>query len=211
MARRTKEEAERTREQLIDAAETVFHRKGVSCTSLNEIACEAGLTRGAIYWHFKNKHDVFEAMLTRQTLPLEQLGALAKNPDEPDPLGRLRELLLFVTREVKRDPSRRRVYEIVFQKCELTEENEPLGSLHRHSFQTGSESMHGTFENAIRQGQLPDNIDIDGAITHLHVQLTGVIYLWLLMPDSFDIETESTRLIDSFFDYLLPSRFLLSE
>src|SRR5690606_10590111 len=62
MARRTKAEAMETREQILDAAELVFHRKGVSCTSLNDIAAEAGVTRGAIYWHFKNKHDVFIAM-----------------------------------------------------------------------------------------------------------------------------------------------------
>ena len=82
MARRTKEDAQKTREQLLDAAETVFHRKGVSKTSLNDIAEEAGLTRGALYWHFKNKHDVFEAMLERMDLPLEILHqAIAAQAD----------------------------------------------------------------------------------------------------------------------------------
>ena len=70
MARRTKAEALETREQIIDAAERVFHKKGVSRSSLSDIAEEAGVTRGAIYWHFKNKHDIFVAMTERHRLPL---------------------------------------------------------------------------------------------------------------------------------------------
>ena len=55
MARRTKEEALATRHALLDAAERVFGRRGVARTSLVEIAEEAGVTRGAVYWHFKDK------------------------------------------------------------------------------------------------------------------------------------------------------------
>lgn len=58
MARRTKEDAEKTREALLDAAERVFLRRGVSTSTLNEIAKEAGLTRGALYWHFEDRKSV---------------------------------------------------------------------------------------------------------------------------------------------------------
>jgi len=50
MARKTKEEAEKTRQLLLDCALTVFLRKGYSATTLNDIAEEANLTRGAVYW-----------------------------------------------------------------------------------------------------------------------------------------------------------------
>src|SRR3954468_16837544 len=72
MVRRTKEEAQATRRHILDTAELVFEQRGVSGTSLNEIAKAAGLTRGAIYWHFQNKADLFNAMMERATLPLEQ-------------------------------------------------------------------------------------------------------------------------------------------
>jgi TetR/AcrR family acrAB operon transcriptional repressor len=55
MVRRTKTEALETRNSLLDAAEHLFQARGVSRTSLNDIANEAGTTRGAIYWHFKDK------------------------------------------------------------------------------------------------------------------------------------------------------------
>ena len=49
MVRRTKEDALATRNRILDTAECVFERRGVSRTSLNEIALAAGVTRGAIY------------------------------------------------------------------------------------------------------------------------------------------------------------------
>lgn len=199
MARRTKEDAQKTRELLIEAAERIFYEKGVSRTSLNDIALEAGVTRGAIYWHFKNKHDVFEAIMERLQTPLELLHEAVENPNEPDPLGRFREFLNYLTQEIVRDPRRRRVYEIVFMKCELTEENEPLAARHRQNFLDASGRIRKALRNAQDRGQLPEGIDIERAITHLHVQLTGMLYLWLLLPDTFDFKAESERVIDAYF------------
>ncbi|SFM36193.1 TetR family transcriptional regulator [Marinobacter zhejiangensis] len=202
MARRTKEDAQKTREQLLDAAEVVFHHKGVSETSLNDIAAEAGLTRGAVYWHFKNKHDVFVAMLERLDLPLESLHKALESPDEEDPLGKMREFLLYLVREIANDPKRQRVFEIVFLKCEMTEENEPLIERHRKGFLDSSGRMRRVLDNAVRRGQLPESLDIDRSILHLHVQLTGLIYLWLLLPEEFDFEGEAERVIDAYFSCL---------
>ncbi len=71
MVRKTKQDALATRDLILDTAECVFQRRGVAATSLQEIAQAAGLTRGAIYWHFQNKADVFAAMMQRVVLPLE--------------------------------------------------------------------------------------------------------------------------------------------
>ena len=70
MVRRTKQEALATRHSLLDSAELLFQAQGVSRTSLQDIAQAAGATRGAIYWHFKDKADLFNAMMERVTLPL---------------------------------------------------------------------------------------------------------------------------------------------
>ena len=73
MARRTKAEADETRTKLLDAAERVFFQKGVARASLNEIAQSAGATRGAVYWHFKDKVDVFSSMLARICMPFDEI------------------------------------------------------------------------------------------------------------------------------------------
>ena len=72
MARRSKQDALATRNLILDTAERVFARRGLSRTSLQEIAQGAGVSRGAIYWHFKDKAALFEAIMQRVLLPMEQ-------------------------------------------------------------------------------------------------------------------------------------------
>lgn len=59
MARKTKQQALETRQHILDVAMRLFSQQGVSATSLAQIAQAAGVTRGAIYWHFKDKSDLF--------------------------------------------------------------------------------------------------------------------------------------------------------
>jgi len=73
MARCTKEKALETRERILDAAEDVFDDNGVSNTSLADIATAAGVTRGAIYWHFTNKRSQSLTELLHED-PQLQLG-----------------------------------------------------------------------------------------------------------------------------------------
>ncbi len=57
---------EHTRTLLLDAAEELFARKGLSGAALEEIADAAGYTRGAIYAHFGSKEELFLAVIERQ-------------------------------------------------------------------------------------------------------------------------------------------------
>ena len=61
--RRTKEDAEKTRQQLMDAGLVVFIKKGYKAANLEDIAKEANVTRGAITWHFKNKKTLYRAII----------------------------------------------------------------------------------------------------------------------------------------------------
>ena len=58
MARRTKEEAEQTREAVLKSALDIFYEKGFSRTTFDEVAKRINLTKGAVYWHFRNKADL---------------------------------------------------------------------------------------------------------------------------------------------------------
>ena len=122
MARRTKEDAEATRNALLDAAERVFYDKGVSRASLDDIAREAGATRGAIYWHFKDKVDLFAAMLERVTLPLEQSHREDGVELGGDPVLQLRTMLHDALHAVVHDERARRVFEIALYKVEYAQE-----------------------------------------------------------------------------------------
>lgn len=63
MARKTKEEAEQTREDILHTALDIFCEKGYSKTTFDDIAKRIGLTKGAIYWHFRNKPDLLAALI----------------------------------------------------------------------------------------------------------------------------------------------------
>ena len=63
---RQQERAEATRSRLIHAAEKIFARDGFEAAKLEEIAAEAGHTRGAFYAHFESKEDLFLALLERE-------------------------------------------------------------------------------------------------------------------------------------------------
>lgn len=65
MVRKTKEDAELTRQRIIDAAREVFLARGVSRSTLEHIASQANVTRGAVYWHFENKSQIFYAIRDR--------------------------------------------------------------------------------------------------------------------------------------------------
>lgn len=120
MARRTKEEAEKTRHALLDAAEKVFYKSGVSSTTLEQIAQAAGLTRGAVYWHFKDKGALCDAMMQRIFLPQEEiLDQLATSKTAT--LNDLKEAVLCCLRQIDSDKRRQRVISILFHRCEYLE------------------------------------------------------------------------------------------
>ncbi|MDR0652432.1 MAG: TetR/AcrR family transcriptional regulator [Synergistaceae bacterium] len=58
MARKTKEMALETRKKLLESALDVMSEKPFNTVSIDEIASRIGLSKGAVYWHFKNKNDL---------------------------------------------------------------------------------------------------------------------------------------------------------
>jgi TetR/AcrR family transcriptional regulator, acrAB operon repressor len=63
MARKTKQEAEVTRDSILTAALDLFSEKGYSRTTCSDIAKRIGMTRGAVYWHFENKEALLAALI----------------------------------------------------------------------------------------------------------------------------------------------------
>ena len=78
--RRTKEAAENTRKRIMEGALDLFIEKGFSNTSLTEIAHSLGITKGVVYWHFKNKEDILLQIVKRhcEAKIQEAVNALSK-------------------------------------------------------------------------------------------------------------------------------------
>lgn len=197
MARRTKEAALETRNALLDAAERVFSEKGVSRSSLTEVATGAGVTRGAVYWHFKDKSDLLNAMLRRVTLPMEEASlASGDNPLE-NPLGHVRSCLINVLKRTASDPQSRRVFEIVFHKCEYIDEMAPARDRCVAMRAGYLSEIERDLRNAIKKGQLPRGIRVHSAAIALHALIDGLIANWVLEPD-FPLGREAAYMVDLF-------------
>ena len=200
MARSTKLEALETRNRILDAAERIFHAQGVSHSSLEDVAQAAAVTRGAIYWHFKNKSDLFEAMLERVKLPMEAMVEAGGDEAQPDPLGQLRSALIFVLQEIALNPQSRKVFEIIFWKCELVEASDPLWVRRQESARRAQENFQRILRNAVTRGQLPEDLDVPLACTAMRAMMGGLISNWVFMPGQFNLAKEAGRLVDGCLD-----------
>ncbi len=73
MARRTKEEAERTRTRIMASALSLFARKGYDRTTFNDIAARLKLTKGAVYWHFESKEALLLALIDQMLARFQRI------------------------------------------------------------------------------------------------------------------------------------------
>lgn len=187
MARRTKEEALQTRNALIDAAELVFESRGVAGTALQEVAKAAGVTRGAVYWHFRDKVDLFNAMMDRAILPFEQQWLVASPDDAANPLVRLRDVLCDILRQTATDPRLQRVLAISTQKVEYVGELDGIRERHLRVREQALRRIEGLLRLASASGQLAAGLSAKAAARTLHALVDGLIGNWMLDRKAFDL------------------------
>ena len=198
MVRKTREAALATKEALIDAAEQVFRREGVSRTSLAEIAAEAGVTRGAIYWHFRDKAELLDAMCARTVLPLDAAFARAGDAARADPLGTLRKLAVDALAQLARDPRTQAVFEILFHKCEFVGELAQRNAAQHVDRSECLCTVEHLFDLAIAKGQLPPDTDTRLCTNMMHAYVIGLMHEWVLDPQAYDLLSAAPAMIDTF-------------
>jgi TetR/AcrR family transcriptional regulator, acrAB operon repressor len=198
MVRRTKQEALATRNSLLDSAELLFQAQGVSRTSLQEIAQAAGTTRGAIYWHFKDKADLFNAMMERVTLPLEEALQRAGDADMADPLAQMRKAMLHALDKTMTDAQTRRVFEVATHKVEYIDELSAVRERHLQVRNQCLSEMEATLKTAAQRRGLRLPIPAAAAACGLHAMIDGLIQNWLLDPEAFDLRTTGKRVFDTY-------------
>jgi TetR/AcrR family acrAB operon transcriptional repressor len=198
LVRRTKEEAQETRNRILDAAERVFQERGVSHTSLSEIASEAGVTRGAIYWHFENKVDLYDAMIQRVFDPLEQkLAELQANAGE-NPIDVLRAIALYFIDRVANDPSYMRVLEITWHKCEYVGEMATIRDNHLECGNRYLDVLTEGFKLARKRGFLPPGADPRHAAIGLMALVDGLVVNWTLDNKLFRLDKAGPAVVDRY-------------
>lgn len=202
MVRRTRDEALETRNRILDAAERVFSARGVSRTSLQDIAEAAGVTRGAIYWHFRDKSDLFAAMVARVTLPMENMVARSSDEAVNDPLAELKAAAIYALKRTATDRQCQRVFDVVVHKCEYLDEM--AGVRQRlHDTQRGCVGRaEKAIRNAIRRGLLPAHLDPRLAAIGLDSLIYGLICNWLADRGYVALARDAEAIIDHYIEGL---------
>ncbi len=196
MAKRRKEDALETRERILKAAIEVFHQRGVAHPSLSEVAGLAGVTRGAIYGHFRNKADLFNALTERVQLPGETLCTDRDNTGY-SPLGEFRARWLLLFSAITNNREWRLIFEIILLRCEMLTES---GEIHQRLMQghhEGSGRIRLFIAKAMENGELPLDLDLDVVVPMLQGCLIGLLQNWLMDPSAFDLGKVGERQIDA--------------
>lgn len=195
--KRTKAQALQTREQLMLAALDVFYCRGVSRASLNEIAQTAGVTRGALYWHFKDKEDLFEAIFQHIFNEMSQKIDEDIRNNAPNMLESLRQALVNNSERIQYNETHRKFCHILYLKCEHTEQNESIIKLMNNYQQMWRQQTYNALQLCVRQGSLPRDLDIELAALYFKSAIFGLVDLWLRNPERFDLSRTAARIADA--------------
>jgi TetR/AcrR family acrAB operon transcriptional repressor len=206
MARRTKEEAAATRDSILDAAEKLFVEQGVSRTTLQHIATEAGVTRGAIYWHFDDKGALFNAMMDRATLPLEAELQVLDESESDDPLSDLRDYVLAVLRRTVEDPVARRVFEIATLKVEFVDELDAVRVRRQVNLSNWMARAERRIRLACEKKLIGCEVDPRSVALAMWIMIDGLIRNWMFDPKTFDLLELGKSVIDPYMDGLRAGR-----
>lgn len=190
--RRSKADAEQTRQKILEAAELLFSEQGVARTTLERIARTAGVTRGAFYWHFKDKAAILSALYERTAAPqLALIKAAAEQESLADPLAFLEStggdfLALFAT-----DKSQQRMH-LIMTNAALSEEiGAWLAELNAELWQVFLRLVR----RAEKAGLLTDELTAEEVTVSLMVMFNGLLNEWLRSDKAFDLTRLGPKLL----------------
>jgi AcrR family transcriptional regulator len=200
--RRTKEEAEKTREDILNAAVRLFSEKGVAHTSLQEIAVAANVTRGAVYWHFANKTEIFDALHARLCQPLTEMILQDVEKDHPFPLEQMEELCVKLLLDLEGNAEKRQAVTLFISQRDYVGDLAPYKAKHNARKAESKQLFVLYFEKAIKNGRLSTEADAQTLAVALGCYVKGVIIEYINDPDGFDIKKYAPCLMRHFFKSL---------
>ena len=196
MARKTKDDAQLTCAALLDAAERVFYDHGVAGTTLNDIASAAGLTRGAIYWHFKDKGDLLQALFARAMLPMEAMLTELEQAADAHPLQALRTMCVQALVNLAHSPAQQRVFSIMFLKCEHVGQVATILDDEQAKKEECLAQVLTVLQRAVSAGHLPPDTDVALAQQVISNFMAGTMREWLFAPEAYALDTCAPAMVD---------------
>ena len=199
--RKTKKEAEITKQKIMDASLQLFKNKGVDATRLQDIAKAAGMTRGAIYWHFKNKLDILTTLMLDMKKRFE---VLLKNFQEEDG-GAVEKLERLIHKIIMAHTADERFQDLIIVMMSNYQRSQNLRKHHfKAEFPTQFiETVSDLTRQGMDEGAIRRDIDPNEIAWLVLFLFTGSIITNLKFPNAYKVSDKSDRIVDCFMHGIL--------
>ncbi|MGU3401037.1 TetR family transcriptional regulator [Brucellaceae bacterium D45D] len=196
--RRTKSDAAETREAILISAEKMFLARGVNQSSLIEIAAQAGVTRGAIYFHFQDKLDIFRAIIGNARFPQEEIMLQAAKLNHPNPLHVLEQSILAALELFVTDERQQVIFTIINQRYEHVGDMAPIVERIKEARDNVLSLFTGLLDVAERRDELSTQWTARSASPILLALVSGLLSEWMRSEKGFDLVTDGSKAIRTF-------------
>lgn len=189
--RRTKEQAAETRRQILRSAEEEFLTRGYENAKLEDIAAAAGVTRGAVHWHFKSKQGLLFALRDESKQVFIELAERLAKEDAGQPLDALGDLICGEFAKWSADPRHREMMRVMFYldlTTICTKEHDPF-----------REALLGAIgkvlELAEQRHGLPRPWTVQSANSVMYGIIEGLLMEWCRDDATFDLALHGQAVI----------------
>ncbi len=201
--RRTKEEAQKTREGILKSALDLFSEKGVAETSLQDIAKKAHVTRGAVYWHFESKAQIFDALHDNLNTSFTQIILDDLGKDAEDPLKQVKELCITLLLDLESNEEKFKTLTLFLSPYVYKGDLSPLREKHLGKKRESVKLFRNYFERAINQSHLPKASDAGQFHMALSCYMKGIINEYMNDPQTVNLKENARPLLDFFFNSMM--------
>lgn len=198
MARKSKAEAEKTRGEILQAALDLFYEKGYSKTTFDEIAKRINLTKGAVYWHFRNKPDIVLALI--KSTAGEVCKVIEENLPKGQGLETVKTAFIRDAELIRDTPEYRKFLFFVLFQMEWSEPVfKEIGTPLKEIAEFPLRHIKEALALAQKQGEINDKIDIEQTALCIMALWDGLLRSEISNRNLYDFPT----LVRNSFDIMI--------
>lgn len=195
--KRTREEAEKTRQDIVDAGLIMFGRKGIESTRVEDIAREAGVTRGAFYYHFKNKYDLYIHLLKLRADYYNRIISECMNSEQVSIL-KIRSYMVDVLQKHATDKKFSAFNEMILHKSEKIDDMLQTMKESEKERIIPTKLFLETIDEGKSDGSIKSEISAGYVVMAIFIFIQGAILFSMTNKDRFSLEERAEGLVDSF-------------
>ncbi len=186
MVRKTREESENTKSMILKSALDCFYEKGFSRTTFEDIAARINLTKGAVYWHFKNKAELLGELIRQQAE--ENRRQIGKQYTLPDSVEALRRFFQKEAEYIERTPEVRKfnffiLFQVEWSDSVFNQVQAKTGEIRDFHFKTVKHALTVAQKN----GEISPDTDIKKISVFIVSTWRGLINTYVCKDEKFSL------------------------